>query len=319
MAIEIGSINADTSVKLGTTTIQSGYIGFKQFYNTYTSILDLYPSAYHAHSLRKLKSTYTGFCLRIRRTTTTPTITTTTVDLGFDVYNTISMNSPVSVVSGLGTTLAKTLGEFAIGAVDGFTEHSVINVVTWYDQSGSMHLTQGNAGNQPRLVRLDSGVATLETTNSKVAVRFIAANLTRLQFSTTAITLNNVSSYVLGNSINSNGSFYQILATPRFYLPNNNFISYNTANTFSGIGSIVGIRKLFELVCGTTITNAYANGNNLTPTAGVSSVSNASTSIRLGLVSTLYAEGYIQEAISFVGTSNRTQIETDINTYYTVW
>ena len=96
MAIEIGNVNADTNVKLGSTTIQSGYIGFNQFYNTYTSILDLYPSAYHAFSLRKLKSTYTGKCLRVRRTTTTPSATTTTVDLSFDSNNTISLNSSSS-------------------------------------------------------------------------------------------------------------------------------------------------------------------------------------------------------------------------------
>ena len=31
MGIKIGNVNADTSIKLGSTNIQSGYIGFNKF------------------------------------------------------------------------------------------------------------------------------------------------------------------------------------------------------------------------------------------------------------------------------------------------
>jgi len=325
MGIKIGAVNADISVKIGSTTIQAGYIGFKQFYNTYTSILDLYPSAYHAYSLRKLKSTYTGFCLRVRRTTSTPSITTTTVDLGFDVFNTISMNSPITVVSGLGITSAKTLGEFAIGTVDGFTAHSAINVVTWYDQSGNnRNVTNATASQQPRLVRLDLGIATLETSGGKAAVRFTSASSQRLILTNTSVSLNNVSSYALGSSIaltnNAILSMGDTIGTNIFWLPQASLVAYRTTSTFTGNGNVANQPRLYELICGTSIANAYANGNILAPTAGTAVMTGTNSVIRLGQYSTtVFMNGYITEVISFVGTSNRTDIESNINTYYSVW
>lgn len=321
MGIKIGAINADTTVKLGSTTIQAGYIGFNQFYNTYTSILDTYPSAYHAQSLRKLKSTYTGFCLRVRRTTTTPTVTTTTVDLGFDVYNTISMNSPITVVSGLGTTSAKTLGEFAIGTIDGFTAHSVINVVTWYDQSGNgRNVTNATSTQQPTLVRLDAGVATLETSAGKASVRFASANSQRLNLTNTSITYNNISNFVLANPISAtaNDFFFGLndTTTTRYYIGGRS-ISYVTAGTFT-YSAAAGVNRLYETISGTSTTSAYLNGTILSPaTVTSSTVSNAF--IKIGAASTGFTDGYISEAISFIGTPSRTGIESNINTYYTVW
>jgi hypothetical protein len=326
MAIEIGTINADTVVKLGSTTIQSGYIGFNQFYNTYTSILDLYPSAYHAYSLRKLKSTYTGFCLRIRRTTTTPTVTTTTVDLKFDVFNTISMNSAITVVSGLGTTSAKTLSEFAIGTVDGFTAHSEIKVVTWYDQSGNnKNVTQTNANLQPRLVRLDTGVATLETSVGKTSVRFTSGSSQGLILNDTSVPLNNVSSYVVGNPITTTSTnFFSLsnLTTSRYNVPGANTISYISSGTFTGMTITAGVNRLYELICGTLTTSAYSNGTILSPSSVTSSIL-SNNRIRLGVIGSsgfdVYSNGYISEAISFVGASNRNEIESNINTYYSIY
>ena len=327
MAIEIGTVNADTSVKLGTTTIQSGYVGFNQFYNTYTSILDLYPSAYHAFSLRKLKSTYTGACLRVRRTTTTPSATTTTVDLGFDVFNTISLNSPISNQTGTFTN-AKTLGEFCASIVNGYSNPDGVNVnqdifvVTWFDQSGNVkNTTQATAGFQPRLVN----VGNLETSNGKVAVRFVKTNSNILSIVDTAVPFNNVSSFVLGNAtaVANAGVFLSLNngTTTRFYLPNQNNISYITGNTFSGFTIVPGDDRLYELVCGTS-TRAYSNGTLLTPSSVVSTaLTNAFIAIgRVGQSGAFaYADGYISEIISFVGVLNRTGIESNINTYYTIW
>lgn len=320
MAIEIGIVNADTSVKLGSTTIQAGYIGFKQFYNTYTSILDTYPSAYHAQSLRKLKSTYTGFCLRVRRTTTTPTVTTTTVDLGFDVYNTVSMNSPITVVSGLGTTSAKTLGEFAIGTVDGFTAHSVINVVTWYDQSGGgRNVTNATSTQQPTLVRLNAGVATLETSGGKASVRFASVNSQRLNLVNTSISYNNISNFVLANAIAASNDFFFGLnetAATRYYI-GGRAISYISAGTFS-YSAATGVNRLYETISGISTTSAYINGGILSPSSVTSSLS-VNAFIKIGAASTGFTDGYISEVISFIGTPSRTGIESNINTYYTVW
>jgi hypothetical protein len=325
MAIEIGTVNADTSVKLGSTTIQSGYIGFNQFYNTYTSILDLYPSAYHAYSLRKLKSTYTGKCLRVRRTNSTPNTLTTTVDLDFDVFNTISLTSKITYVSGA-TTTATNLGQFCASIVNGYTNPDGVNtnqsvfVVTWYDQSGNgKDPTNATAGQQPRLVELGN----LELSGGKVAVRFTSASSQRLTLADASVPLNNVSSYALGNSLattnNAILSMGDTINTNIFWLPQGVNIAYRNVSVWTN-GNIANQPRLYELICGTTVVNAYANGGLRTPTTVQAPMTGNNIIIRLGLYSiNIYMNGYITEVISFVGTSNRTGIESNINTYYNVW
>jgi hypothetical protein len=322
MAIEIGIVNADTSVKIGATTVQSGYIGNNIFFGNEVPILDSFPNAYHAHSLRKLRTAYTGFCLRVRRTA----VTSTEVNVGFDSNNTISLNSPIVYASGTATN-ATTLGQFAQGIVDGLIAHSNIFVVTWYDQSGNgRNPTQGTAGQQPRIVRLASGVATLETNTSggKVAVRFIQANNTFLGISNTSIPLNNVSSYTLGTAISTTSANTLLTlgytAGNIFHLPQNLGITYLSTGAFSGNGVVVGQNRLYSLICGASTTSAYANGNILTP-ATVTSGAGPNTFIRFGHrgITVVYSDIYMQEAISFVGNPSKIALETNINKYYKIW
>ena len=327
MAIEIGAVNADTNVKLGSTTIQSGYIGFKQFYNTYTSILDLYPSAYHAYSLRKLKSTYTGACLKIRRTTTTPSVTSTTVDLYFDVYNTISLNSKVTNVSGTATT-ATNLGQFCASIVNGYTNPDGVNtnqsifVVTWYDQSGNgKNVTNSSAANQPRLVNAGN----LEIIDGSVGVRFIFSSSQGLFLADTSTSYNNMSCYVLSNSISATvqtSSYGQgfLGGNARLFMPSGSAISYDTSGTFPITGITANTDRLYELVCGPVTTSAYSNGVQSSVTS-IASLSVTNSVIRLGGNGSpiIYLNGHVKEVIAFVGTPSRTGIESNINTFYSVW
>ena len=328
MAIEIGNVNADTSVKLGTTTIQSAYIGFNQFYNTYTSILDLYPSAYHAFSLRKLKSTYGGFCLRIRRTTTTPSVTSTTVDLSFDINNTISLLSKITYVSGTATN-AKCLGEFSASSgfinVDGVNTNQSIFVVTWFDQSGTnINPTQATAGLQPRLVNNGD----LEISNGKVAVRFISANLNRLSVSSTNMFFNNLSHYIVatpltGTTASQIFSSLNSTNTPRWFIPripatdlSNIYIAYNTDNTHLSSAND-GVTKLHSMVAGSITYTAYRN----TTLIGTgTSLTNSTLTMALGFSgNTTFAasaNGYIQESLIWKNQSNVTNIQTNIINYY---
>lgn len=329
MAIEIGIVNADTSVKIGTTNIQKGYIGHNRFFGNEIPILDIFPNAYHAHSLRKLKSTYTGFCLRVRRTTSTPSITTTTVDLSFDSNNTISLNSAITFVSGTATT-ATNLGQFCASIVNGYTNPDGVNtnqnifVVTWYDQSGNgRNTTNATTSSQPRIVNL--GNLETNTSGGKVAVRFLSANNTILGISNTSIPLNNVSSYTLGTAISSTSANTLLTlgytaGTNLFHLPSNTTIGYLTASAFTGNGVVVGQNRLYSLICGASTTSAYANGNILTP-ATVTSGAGPNTFIRFGQrnITSIYSDIYMQEAISFVGNPSKIAIDSNINTYYKIW
>jgi hypothetical protein len=322
MAIEIGTVNADTSVKIGATTIQKGFIGYNKFYDTYTSILDTYPSAYHAYSLRKLKSTYTGACLRIRRTS--PTAQTTEVDLNFDWNNTISFSSPISNQTGYFTN-ATTLGQFASGTVDGFTA-SIISVSIWYDQSGNnKNVVASNASVQPRLVRLDAGIATLEIIDGSVGVRFISANVHLLSLADTSTSYNNMSCYALGNSISAltNTSIYGqgvFAANARLFLPQGTSIAYNTTGTFPITGITANVDRLYELICGNLTTSAYSNGVQSSVTS-TPSLSVTNVNIRVGGNGSplVYMNGHIKEILCFVGTPSRTDIENSINSFYSVW
>ena len=91
-------------------------------------ILDNYSGAVVAYSLRKLSNTYTGNCIRVRRSSDNAE-----QDFGFSsgVLDTASLLT-------------------FVGAGSGF-------LVTWYDQSGNgTNAVQSTANNQNRIVRLGS-------------------------------------------------------------------------------------------------------------------------------------------------------------------
>jgi len=99
-------------------------------------ILDTYPNALGAFSLRKLRSGYSGSPIRIRRNTIG---FGESVKVEFDSNDEVSMDSPVTAV--VGTTLATNLGEFLWAATyanpDGLPAPARSNTVKWYDQSGN--------------------------------------------------------------------------------------------------------------------------------------------------------------------------------------
>lgn len=114
----------------------------------FTGLLDDYPNAAAAYSLRLLKSDYTGALVEIAGYTTTPTFVENRAFLP-DANNELSLTSQDV---GLTTTLG-----------DWITDNSIIDgyVRTWYDQSGnSNNATQTTASAQPKIIT--SGAFTLE-------------------------------------------------------------------------------------------------------------------------------------------------------------
>lgn len=108
---------------------------------TFTGLLDFYPGASAAYSLRKLTAAYSGSAIKVRRS-----LDNTEQDIGFD--------------SG-GNLDTTTLNTFC-GGGSGF-------VTTWYDQSGNnINVTQSTSLNQPQIV--SSG--TIINTNGKPAIDF---------------------------------------------------------------------------------------------------------------------------------------------------
>ena len=90
----------------------------------YTYILDTYSGASFAYSFRKLRSAYSGYAIRVRRSSDN-----TSQDIGF-TGNSLDTASLLSFV----------------GANDGF-------VSIWYDQSGNArNMNQATSANQPKIV-----------------------------------------------------------------------------------------------------------------------------------------------------------------------
>jgi hypothetical protein len=105
----------------------------------FSYLLDTYSGASAAYSLRKLSSTYSGNCIRVRRSSDN-----TEQNIGF-VNNVLDTASLLSFV----------------GAGNGF-------VTTWYDQSGNTkNATQTTAASQPKIV---SSGNLITTSNGKITV-----------------------------------------------------------------------------------------------------------------------------------------------------
>ena len=328
MAIEIGNINADTSVKIGSTVINNGYIGLKPFFGNEIPILDFFPTAHHAFSLRKLRTAYTGFCLRVRRTTLTPSATTTTVDVSFNSLNTIGLDSAITYVSGTATT-ATNLGQFCASIVQGYTNPDGVNtnqdifISTWFDQSGnSKNVTSTTTTQQPRIVFGGN----LDTKDGKAAIRFIRASSTRLILTDTSMNINNLSQYIvtslIGTGAVTNTSAFRSTSIP-WWLPlsstSQTLINYNAGTTVTGFvcQSNDTVNRLYSMVANATTVNAYKNQTIVGTKASISSLSQH---IALGwsgyTLATNALDGYIQESITWQNQLYVSPIQSNIITYY---
>jgi hypothetical protein len=164
-------------------------------------LLDLYPNAAAAYSLRKLRSAYTGSAIRVRASTSGAE-----GDVSFDDNNTISASSTVTVTavgtSGLSIGQQVTFSTFWNA---GGSNQNVF-VTTWYDQSGNARdAAQTTQANQPQIV--SSGIV---------------------------ITLNNKSSIEYTSSVNMNLSVPN--STSLF-----NFLHNGTSSNLIHVGSVGGI------------------------------------------------------------------------------
>jgi hypothetical protein len=118
--------------QIGTPVLPDGQIA---------KLLDSYTGAAAAYSLRKLRTAYSGYAIRVRRSSDN-----TSQDIGFDANGNLDTTSMLSFV----------------GAGTGF-------VSIWYDQSGNaLDAVQASSSWQPQIII--SGV--LNTYNGKPSVKF---------------------------------------------------------------------------------------------------------------------------------------------------
>lgn len=125
--MKIGT-NDISDCKLGSTQINKVYLGNNLVWekNVAALLLDLYPNASAAYSLRKLRTAYAGAAIEVRIDTTGQPV----YNIGFDSNGDLDTADLLSKA----------------GANDAY-------VSKWYDQSGNgLNTTNSTASNQPQIV-----------------------------------------------------------------------------------------------------------------------------------------------------------------------
>ena len=283
----------------------TGMVQVVQYYTPVTPVLDTYPSALEAYSVRLLRTAYAGNAIRVRRS---------------------SDNSEQNIGFVNGYLDTASLLTF-VGAGNGF-------ITTWYDQSGnSRNITQTTAGNQPRIVT--SGV--LLSSNGKATVSFgtasddwwlnmngLGSQSTISLFATWTITDGPTNGGVYGPSTNNVGVGLEIIQAG----PTN-----QTLVRINGTQRITGATTAARLWTSATQTVSSLLGNSTSVTAlkNNASVTMANSSAMPTLNSgeptslgryydavSYNMNGNIQEWIVWTSdqTSNSSAINTNINSYY---
>lgn len=271
-------------------------------------LLDLYPSAAAAYSVRKLRSAYTGSAIRVRRSSDN-----TEQDVGF---------------SGSGGLDISSLTSFC-GSGNGF-------VTTWYDQSGnSNNAVQTTAANQPQIV--SSGSVILQ--NGKPSVQF--DNTNNFMNTSSFSTLSNASYFIVSKlNIGSGVDDYSyIFSTEGSSAPiqslskwqnsgsdaNKRYVFNGTNVSMDGINSLNQELASLFFPTSSPYLNLYINNSsqtfNSTPSTSISPLNKYITIGRFDGGSRHYLDGNLQEFILYVSdqSSNRTGINTNINTYYGIY
>jgi hypothetical protein len=265
---------------------------------SFVGLLDLYPSAAAAYSLRKLRTLYTGSAIRVRRTDLAES------DIGF------------TSAGNLDTTAL--LAFTGTGALDnGF-------VTTWYDQSGNgINATQTTALAQPQIVSAGSVI----NVNSKPCIQFTSALSNRLETSlissSTEVSIISVSRHTPTSAYNpivgvGNANGYALTTSSFKY----NLFYRAVADQTTASNALSTQALIFAYTKSATNQQLFANDvsyQNFTPATMLA----PTNSSRIGTYDNITEpyQGTQQELILYANSqlSNRSGMQTNINTYYAIY
>jgi hypothetical protein len=273
-------------------------------WQNFKGLLDLYPNAAVAYSLRRLRADYTGSAIRVRRSSDNAE-----QDIGF-VSNVLDTASLLTFV----------------GAGDGF-------VTTWYDQSGlGLNATQTVAGVQPFIVL--AGV--LQTKNTKPSIRFVdnsgAEILDRLNVPLYHTASQSFVSGFFVHSFETNGFFPFLMGVPSgergfisLYSASDRLLRPATIRT-GGTSALVGDQVALQTLLIRTDTanrsllRAYTNGVLRTSGADRNENFNMPDNYIMGNTSAavVRSDFLISEAVFYTYdiTSDIPNISANMNTFY---
>jgi hypothetical protein len=293
---------------------------------SFIGLLDLFPNAAAAYSLRKLRAAYSGNAIRVRKEVSAVSSET---DIGFLADGSLDTASLLA---------------FASDADSGD-----VFVVTWYDQStNGNYATQGTGVNQPKIV--SSGAVITEGTSAKPAIDFDGVNdelviadsqskfnqLHNGSNSTIiAVSTFSANARILGNDASSSSNIGFDLGytadIAHFIREGSGAPSRPVVNIGGGVYSTNTQYLLFVDVDADNATAANRSSiyidsgtaiKNNTSTASPSA-SDATFDLSIGSAgdNILNNNGKTQEIILYPSdqSSNRTAIETNINTFYSIY
>ena len=281
------------------------------YFTQNTPLLDTYSGAAACYSLRLMRTAYTGALIRVRRSSDN-----TELDINANVFGELDTVS---------------LLDFA-GTGDAFCK-------VWYDQSGNGNdATQTTTASQPKIV--SSGAVIVE--NGKPAVEFDGSNDGLLTSGTTLMYESDFTALFLArtNNITSTGVFISGGSGGSGSREGRIFFHLNDRLTHGFLGASTG-SNLQTITANTQNlyysentgfhtgetyeTKVYIDGGNLATATGTGLTSPTGTSaFAIGINGHLNSgtlDGKIQEVILFpsVDTNDRTGIETNINTFYSIY
>jgi hypothetical protein len=283
---------------------------------SFQGLLDLYPNAAAAYSLRKLRADYSGAAVRIRRSSDNAE-----TDIGF-----------------LNNEFDSAAAQTFCGAGNGF-------VTTWYDQSlNGNNAAQTTASRQPEIV--SSGV--ILTENGKPKINFNNANIQFLLLNTSLWTYTGDST-VFHVSVNKNtdSSFYGPIIAKYGSLQNGLGVMWNVfpssaTNAATDVYAPGGIKTDNTQNVNTQYLAAFkwenwsthktngntiiaVNGSNQALSAYGSTPTGLSGSTRIGTFDQLSSGSFLgdmQEIVVYENAFNQTDIdgaENNINLYYGIY
>jgi hypothetical protein len=279
-------------------------------------LLDDYPNAAAAYSLRKLDKDYTGSAIRVRRTNDNAE-----QDIGFTAS-----------------------GDLDTASLKTFVGANIATVTTWYDQSGNArNATQTTASNQPRIV--DAG--TVDRRSGDISLLYDGTDDYLEAASTIGLTISPTSFYAVSSRGNTGNAIRTIFATGIlaaergygiFYADNTNFanqdklynqVRFQAGSQISARGNYtntINTNNLFFSTVTTTSNNTWYNGGNNASETYSYSNNTTTRNIMIGARRTtsdiqFYLNGSTTEIVIWQSdqSSNRTGIENNINDYYNIY
>ena len=265
-------------------------------------LLDLYPNAAAAYSLRQLRSGVTNV-VRVRRSSD----------------NTEQDFTATQVTDGTLTTFC--------GAGDGF-------VRTWYDQSGNgRHATQANQADQPRIVlsgslELESGKPTLDLDG--VNDYLLVADNPNLRSSAISI-------FALARFRGTIRSDLVACGNSQAFFSNNYILGFNSSTTASFFGrtpaaqltgAIANVRNVLTAIANNSLSriDVFANTASIIAQTPATVGTDNTTGLFIGCSIAIttpasFANGVLQEVIIYPSdqSTTRTAIEANINAHYSVY